>query len=268
MSRAQEECEETNHPDVLKTQWQIAVSLQGQQKWKEAENLFTKILDQARNRSGVGRKHMYSLTLLYSLGTLQEDPAIRDEAMVRESAGRDTLYKASSILNKVLLGRIEVLGPNYLKTLTTKARLAGLHLAAGDSEKAKKEVQQVLKTVMAKEYRRPGIISAAIPWKCLSTLARCASSKSKELESHPEQDKEMKEQRKLAVNCSKQSAEAMEQTIGKQHPDILGATRMWAVVVLSTGDTKIVGKIAQRFSMAAPGKDDCGILGYKGIPGH
>jgi hypothetical protein len=248
MSRAQEERDEANHPDVLKTQWQIAVSLQGQRKWKEAENLFTKILDQARNRPGVGRKHMYSLTLLYSLGTLQEDPAIRDEAMVREGAGRDAVYRASSILNKVLLGRIEVLGPNYLRTLTTKARLSGLHLAAA------KEAQQVLKTVTAKEYCRPGIISAAVPWKCLSTLARCASSKSKELESHPEQDKEMKEQRKLAVNYSKQAAEAMEQTIGKQHPGTLGATRMWAVVVLSTGDTKIVGKIAQRFSMAAPGK--------------
>jgi hypothetical protein len=170
-----------------------------------------------------------------------EDPAIRDEAMIGEGAGQDGLYKASSILNEVLVGRKKVLGPNQLETLTTKARLAGLHLADRDSEKAQKEAQQVLKIVTGKEYRRAGIISTAVAWMCLSTLARCASSKAKELEVHPGQDKEMREQRKLAVSYSKQAAEAMEKTMGKQHPDTLSAVRMWAMAVLSTGNTKMVG---------------------------
>lgn len=257
-----------SHPDVLKTQWLIGISLQGQHKWEEAKSLFMKILEQAQNRPGVGREHMYTLKLLYSLGTLQEDRAAVDEAMLGDGAGRDGFYRAISILDEVLIGRIATLGPDHLETLATRARLAGLHLTLGDSVQGRNESQQVLKIVTRKEYRRAGMVSTAVEWMCLSNLAGCASAKAKELERLPGQDKDMKDERKMAVNYAKQVAEGMEKTLGKQNPDTLNAAKMWAMAVLATGDSKTAGKVAQRFAIAVPGKDDSLNLGYRGILGQ
>lgn len=205
----------SSHPDVLKTFWLVGVTLKGQQSWSEAEDLFTNVLEQARNKPGVGKKHMYTLQVLYSLGSLEEERAFQDEAMLGEGAGRDGLHKARAILDEVLVGRTEIFGSDHLETLKARARLAGVRLALGDIENAEREAQQVLKVVTNKEYRRLGVASAAIAWMCLSTLTSCAFTKARKLEGLPGSEEELKDLQRLAVSYAKQTAEAMDKTLGR-----------------------------------------------------
>lgn len=257
----------SSHPDVLKAVWLIGVTLKGQHSWGEAESLFTEVLEQARNRPGVGKKHMYTLQVLYSLGSLEEERAIQDEAMLGEGAGRDGLHKARAILDEVLVGRMEAFGSDHLETLTARARLAGIHLALGDIEDAGREAQQVLQIVTNKEYRRLGVASAAIAWMCLSTLACCTFTKARTLEGLPGSEEELKTLQKLAVSYAKRTAEAMDNTLGREHSDTLDAARLWAEVLYAAGDVKMAARVTQQFGTAAVGTDEITLATYKGLPG-
>jgi tetratricopeptide (TPR) repeat protein len=256
----------SSHPDVLKTVWLVGVTLNGQHRWSEAESLFTKVLEQARNRPGVGNKHMYTLQVLYCLGSLKEERAIQDEAMLGPGAGRDGLHKARVILDEVLVGRMETFGSDHLETLTARARLAGIHCALGENDGAGREAQEVLNVVTNKEYRRLGVASAAIAWMCLSTLTSCAFAKARKLKGLPGNEQELKELRRLAMSCAKQMAEAMDKTLGKQHPDTLDAARVWAEALYAAGDFKTATKVTQRFGTTATGSDDFTAVRYKGLP--
>lgn len=258
----------SSHPDVLKTDWQIGVALQGQHKWNDAETLFTEVLEQAQNKPGVGKKHMYTLQLLHTLGSLQEERAIEDETALGEGAGREGLHKARAILDDALVGRIETFGPDHLDTLATRARLAGVCLALDEVDNAEKEAQQVLHTVTRKEYRRGGVPSASVSWMCLSTLTGCASAKARKLTRLPGQEGELKQALTLAVNYAKQMAEAMDKTLGRQHLDTLNAGRVWAETLYAAGDVKTAAKVTQRFGIAAPGTDSSTAVRYRGIPGR
>ena len=255
-----------NHPDVLKTTWLVGVALQGQHRWNEAEELFSDILKIAQDRAGVGKKHIHTLQLLYSLGCLAEERAIEDEMMLGKGAGGDGLYKAREILDHVLAGRIECYDPEHLQCLTTRARLAGVYFELGDIEKAANQSQQVYNVVTSKQYRRHGIASAAISWMCLSTLTKHASAKARELEGFPGQAKELKEWQKLAVGYAKRVADAMDGTIGRQHPDTVDAAKVWVDTLYTTGDIRTAAKIAQRFGTGTPGRDDFVTVIYKGLP--
>lgn len=210
---------------------------------------------------------MYTLQVLYTLGSLEEERAIEDEGMLEEGAGRDGLHKARAIFDEVLCGRLKVFGLDHLQTLTVKAKLAGTHLALGDVGTAEREVQQVFKAVNNKGYRRLGLASAAISWMCLSVLIGCASIRAQELEGLPGYEAELKELRRHAGSYAKQMAEGMGNTLGRQHSDTLAAARVWAEVLYAAGDVKAATKVAQRFGIAAAGTYDYTRVGYLGLCG-
>jgi tetratricopeptide (TPR) repeat protein len=255
-----------NHPDVLKAAWLVGVALKGQHRWNEAEKLFNDILKQEEERAEVGKKHMYTLLLLYHLGCISEERAMEDEMMLGEGTGRHGLRKARDILHNVLAGRLDFYGAEHLEYLTTRARLAGLYFELGEIENAENQSQQVLKIVSSKQYRRHGVASAAISWMCLSTLSHYASAKARKLERSPGQEKKLKEWQKLAVVYAQRIVEGMDGTLGRQHPDTIDAARLWAETLYSAGDTKTAVKIAQRFGTGTPGIDEFVTVIYKGTP--
>jgi tetratricopeptide (TPR) repeat protein len=256
-----------SHPDVLKCVWLVGISLKGQHNWNEAEDLFTEVLEQARSMPGIGKGHMYTLQVLYSLGSLEEERSIEDEAMLGEGAGRDGLHKAKAIFEEVLAGRIEAFGLDHLETLTVKARLAGVHFALGDVDGSEAEAHQVLKVVTNKEYRRLGVASASISWICLSMLTRATFAKSRKLEGVPGKEEELKELQRLAMSYAKQTVDSMNSMIGRQHPDTLDAARLWTEILHTAGDIKTATKVAQRFGTAAAGADDFTDVAYLGLSG-
>ena len=251
-----------NHPDVLKAAWLIGVALKGLHRWDEAGKLFSDGLKQAQERPGVGKKHRNTLQLQYSLACLSEERAMEDEMMLGKGAGRHGLYKARETLDNVLAGRLECYGSEHLEYLTTRARLAGVNFELGNIENAANQAQQVLDVVTSKAYRGLGIASAAISWMCRSTLTQHALARAHE----PGQEKELKEWLKRAVGHSKRTVEAMDATLGRQHPDTIDAARVWADALHTAGDIKTAAKIAQRFGTGTPGTDEFVAVIYKGLP--
>lgn len=238
-----------NHPNTLKAYWMVGVSLQGQQQWQPALEIFRELLNHVESTAGMGKSHNYWFIVQYSIATLLEDQSSKDESILEAESRQQMLSEAKQILEEIVVGRNSLLGEDHLDTLTAKARLASVKSRLGNLDESEKTSLEVLKVVTSKPYRRLGVASAIIAWTCLTSLRGCALERAKELKNLQEKEKEIMKQNKLACGYSKVVFEESEKMLGRENPRTMSAVMDYVECLDLVGDEKAAQKIRRRFDI-------------------